>query len=344
MNLFNTRIWVVGATGLVGRAILDILLKEWKVSPSLIECAASPKKENSRFEYADHIFTLRSAQTGMFSTMSPAGQRHFVLLATETNISREWTDFIRNESKKESLITILDTSSAYRLEPKVPLIIPEINGHLLQNSSPSLIASPNCTTLGFLYGILPFWKQLAVKRIHVSTYQAASGVGHAALKALQHDLATQSCTSHEYFPFPLADNCIPQIGTLDHQGFSQEEAKVRQESQKILESQIPIHVTCARIPVGFGHSESVTLECQKPLTPQDINSIIKNDKDPNRVFMSPPYQSFSLHDVIHTHKVIVSRIRIQPDDPTFLHLWLAFDNIRMGAATNVCRILSAMLQ
>lgn len=340
MNLpSHTRLWVVGATGLVGRAILDILLKEWHVPQICIECVASPKKTHQPFEHHEHRFTLRSAEEGMFSDQ----EKHFVLLATDTQVSKEWVQFIKTESKTSTHITTIDSSSAYRLDPKVPLVIPEINGYLLQNK-PALITSPNCTTLGFLYGILPFWKHLKVKRILMSTYQAASGVGYAALQALNQDLATQTRTSQEYFPFPLAHNCIPQIGTFDSQGFSQEEVKVRAESQKILGTQIPIHVTCARIPVELGHSESVTLECAHPLTLQDIHTIINHNSDSHRIFASPPHQSRSLHDVLQSDNVAVSRVRIQPDDPTFLHLWLQFDNIRMGAATNICRILSAMLK
>jgi aspartate-semialdehyde dehydrogenase len=341
----NHRIWVVGATGLVGRAILDILLNEWKVSPQQVECLASPRRAGHEFNFEGHIFKLHAPQPVLFNE----SEHHFVLLATDAEISREWVQFISHTHIDHKItnhiphhVTIIDSSSAFRMTPEIPLIIAGINEAQLTPAN-HLVASPNCTTIGLLLGIHPFWKQLSVKRLFVSTYQAASGAGQRALEALASDLKSGGTDSNEYFPYPLANECIPEIGGFNDAGFTTEEMKVLQESHKILNTTIPIHVTCSRIPVAIGHSESVTLELAEPLTHESLTKVVQASTAPSVKISEPFSGSLPLQSVIHTDAVTLSRIRIHPTDPTFLHAWIQFDNIRIGAATNVCRIVQAMM-
>lgn len=335
----HTRIWVIGAMGLVGRAILDILLKEWQLPVTNIEAVGSESKSGSLFSYGGHDLTLKYYSPDMFAP----SERHVLLLATSSDVSTQWVGWVKDLAH----VSVIDASSAFRMRQDVPLVIPEHNAHVLEGTvlegKPRLVASPNCTTIGFLVGIAAFWKHFDVRRIHVCTYQSASGAGYPAYSALEQDLREGTRKSAEFFRFPLSHNCIPQIGAFNDAGFTQEEEKIRLESHKILNTQVPIHVTCARVPVGMGHSESVTLEVGEPLTQSKIKSAIEQASDPDRVFASPLYDARSLHEVINTNKVIVSRVRIQPEDPQLLHLWIQFDNIRIGAATNVCRILAKML-
>jgi aspartate-semialdehyde dehydrogenase len=335
----NTRIWVVGATGLVGRHILDILLTEWKIAARLIRPVASPKRVGHPFHHTQASFVLQGLEP---ETWEPQFD-HWVLLATEADVSRQWVETLLPLNHLK--VTLIDASSAYRLNPEVPLIIPELNGKQLDlEPRPRIIASPNCATIGLLLGISPFWKAGGVRRLFVSSYQAASGAGFLARQSLAEDHKHETEKSGVYFPFPLANNCIPQIGAFKDHGYCQEELKVVAESHKILRSPLPIHVTTARIPVANGHSESVTLEYEHPLSHEQVQTVIAQHAHPDIRFANPLHSSTSLGEIQNTNRVLVSRVRIHPDDPCYLHCWIQFDNLRVGAATNVCRILGRMIR
>lgn len=306
----NNKKWktaIVGA-GLVGEKLEEILYER-----------KFPMERLSFFSRARDVRTVN----GREYMIQEVGPRSFhdidlVLLAGpegEAGVAQGY----RSIMEKEGCI-IIDNGSDYRLDPKVPLIIPEINGHLLEDWDGQFIASPNCTTTGVLMALAPLHQAFGLMRVVCSTYQAWSGAGRAALAA--------------FYNNPGLGKAIPVIGDILAIGETSEEAKMRNESQKILGiKELAISTTCVRIPVGNGHGASLDILLTNGFSEDGVRKVLRE---------AP---GVALEDEDHTpDDVIVSRLRRCPVHSNVLKLWLVVDNLRKGAALNVVQIAEEVIK
>ena len=236
---------------------------------------------------------------------------------------------------------LVDESAAHRMRNDVPLVIPEVNPQAIHRHR-GIIASPNCSTTQLAMCLKPILDTWGIRRVVVSTYQAASGAGQAAERELRDGsqalLSDQAC-QNTVFEHPLPFNLWPKIGSLDHDGFSSEELKMVRETRKILESpQLSMIVTCVRVPVFNGHSETVVVETERPATAAELKTLLHNSAGITVVDGRHPPNLPNPRQCQDRDEVFVGRIRRDPSVPQGLAFWCVSDNLRKGAATNAVQI------
>lgn len=322
------RVGVVGATGVVGMEFLK-LLSEWKIKPSEIRCFASSQSAGkSVFDHPVEEITEDRLQ-GL----------DIVFFSSGEDVSSKWAPIVARLGG-----FAIDNSSAFRLNPEVPLVVPEVNGEVLQSlKKGAIIANPNCSTIQLVVALQPL-KKFGLKRVIVSSYQAVSGAGRDGLDQLAAERSGQPRTAPSPFVKEIDLNCIPQIGSFDAEGFSSEEQKIRKETKKILGlPDLQVSAFTVRVPVMNAHAESVwvTLESDPGLD-QVQKSLL--EFEPHLVFRGLQDGHFSQKEVSGQDPVFVSRLRKEPDMAATYSFWVVADNLKKGAALNGLQIAATLDQ
>ncbi len=321
----DLRVAVVGATGAVGEEFLRVLESRKFPIRDLVPLASSRSK-GRKVKFRGEEIPVQVLDQNSFKGIEIA------LFSAGAQRSK---DFAPLAVKSDAVV--VDNSSAFRMEPDVPLVVPEVNAHAIKNHR-GIIANPNCSTIIMVVGIHPIHRLSRIKRIVASTYQAASGAGAKAMDVLRREIAGET-VKDSVFPHRLAGNLIPRIDALLENGYTKEEMKMVNETLKIMElDPIPISATCVRVPVERAHSESVQITTEKPLTLDQIQASIREAPgvdllDEPKADHYPTPLSVSGKD-----DVVVGRIRIHPSEPNTYDLWIVGDQIRKGAALNAVQI------
>ncbi len=314
---------VVGASGCVGEAMLELLRESalGEEPPRLFGSARSagravPWKEGFELEIEE------------LNESADLSDIDVALFAASGDVARKWAPWFIDEG-----VAVVDNSSAFRLEPGVPLVIPEINGELV-SSAPAIIANPNCSTILLLLAIAPL-RALGPYRVIADTYQAVSGAGRGGLEALERERARGDFQEGNPFPFPIEGNLFPLIGEVGEDGMTSEERKMLDESRKILDwPDLRVHTTCVRVPVERCHSLAVTLVYPKEISRADAAALLQSAK--GTTYISDPSRPPLPGPLSRTHSVHVGRLRRTGE--RVLQLWVVGDQILKGAALNAMQI------
>ena len=330
------RVAVVGATGAVGREMMT-LLEELHFPVDEIHAVASRKSVGRDVEFGDRTLKCKDLETFDFSAVD------IVLMSAGGAVSRAWAERIGRHGP-----VVIDNSSVWRMDPDVPLIVPEVNPDAVDGfRKKNIIANPNCSTVQLVVALKPLHDAARIKRAVVSTYQSVSGAGKAGVDELWDQskaVFVLGPTEPRKFPKQIAFNVIPFIGAFREDGYTDEEAKMWMETHKILDPSIALTVTCVRVPVFVGHSESVTLEFESPLDEDEARELLREapgvvvvDKRDETGYVTPK-------EVQGEFGVYVSRIRRDPTVEHGLSLWVVSDNLRKGAALNAVQIAELLHQ
>lgn len=318
------RIAVVGATGEVGRTMVKVL-EEYKVVPSELRLYASRRSAGTTMKFGDReIIVEELTEEAMKKGFD------YALFSAGADVSRRFAPIAADHGT-----IVIDNSSAFRMVDGIPLVVPEVNGHLVDDYR-GIIANPNCSTIQMVLSLYTVHREFGLRKIVVSTYQAVSGAGRKAINELQKQMAGSEETS--VFPRKIFLNVIPQIGSFEESGFSTEELKMINETRKILDDPaIDVIPTTVRVPVLYGHSEAVYVETRKPFSSyEELREVM--EKAEHVKFVDDLVTPI---EVAGSDIVYVSRLRIL-DESRFV-FWNVADNIRVGAATNAVRILKRLL-
>jgi aspartate-semialdehyde dehydrogenase len=329
------RVAVVGATGAVGSMLLRVL-EERRFPVDGLRLLATARSAGRRVAFAGEELVVEEVGPGSF-----AGIDICFLAVPGAQASRELAPLAVRAGA-----TVIDKGSAFRMDPAVPLVVPEVNPEAVR-PGPGILASPNCTTIPLVLCLAPLRKAFGVRRVIVSTYQSASGTGQAGMEELR--TGAEAALRGEpvparVFPQPLAFNVVPQCDRFGEGGFTQEEWKLVRETRKILgDPDLAISATAVRVPVFVGHSESVYVETERPCDPQEARAVLA--AAPGVVVRDDPERGEypTARDVAGTDLAHVGRIRRDPWSQTGLHFWVVGDNLRKGAATNAVQIAEALI-
>ena len=330
------RVAVVGATGSVGREMLTIL-DEVKFPVDEIHAIASRKSIGVEVSFGDRIIKCQALDQFDFAKVD------IVLMSAGGKTSREWSPKIGKAGP-----VVIDNSSAWRMDPDVPLITPEVNPDAVAGfRKKNIIANPNCSTIQLVVALKPLHDAAKITRAVVSTYQSVSGAGKEGMDELwdqTKNVFVLGPTEPKKFPKQIAFNVIPFIGTFQEDGYTDEEAKMWRETHKMLDPSIKLTVTCVRVPVMVGHSESVNLEFERPLDADEAREILREAPGVMVVDKHEPTGYVTPKEVQGEFEVYVSRIRNDPTVPHGLNLWVVADNLRKGAALNAVQIAQLLHQ
>ncbi|MCQ4765459.1 aspartate-semialdehyde dehydrogenase [Cloacibacillus evryensis] len=330
------RVAVLGATGLVGREML-YTLEQRKFPVSELIPLASPRSAGKKVVFNGEEIGVRAVNEDSFKGVDIA------LFSAGGKTSKQWAPVAA-----ASGAVVIDNSSAWRMDPEVPLIVPEINaGDVSMAKNKGIIANPNCSTIQAVVVLYPLHKAAGLKYINISTYQSVAGTGKAAIESLR-DGAKAAIKGEEYgddvYPHNIAFNLLPHIGPFDEEGISEEEWKMVNESRKIMH--IPglrVSGITVRVPIFRCHGESVTAQFERPLSPAEAREILKNAPgvvvrdDPKNAEYPMPIETAGKDDVC------VGRIRRDTGLDNALAMWVVGDNLRKGAALNAVQIAEKLL-
>ncbi|MBM4205955.1 MAG: aspartate-semialdehyde dehydrogenase [Gammaproteobacteria bacterium] len=325
---------VVGATGAVGEAMIEIL-EERNFPVGKLYLLASERSEGKRLQFrGQHVkverldqFDFNKAKLGLFSAGGPI------------------SEIYAPKAGKAGCI-VVDNTSHFRMEKEIPLIVPEVNPHRLGDfRKHNIIANPNCSTIQMVVALKPIHDAVGITRINVATYQAVSGAGGGGVRELAGQttaiLNTKPVES-KVMPVQIAFNAIPQIADFLDNGYTKEEMKMVLETRKILEDDdIQVNPTCVRIPVFFGHSEAVHFETKKPISVADTRQLL--EKAPGVVMMEGNSYPTPALNAAGTDPVFVGRLRKDLSHPNGLSMWVVSDNVRKGAALNSVQVAELLL-
>jgi aspartate-semialdehyde dehydrogenase len=324
------RVAVVGATGNVGREMLNIL-EEVNFPVDKIHAIASRKSIGMEVNFGDQIVRCEDIAQFDFSRVD------LVLMSVSGTFSKEWSPKIAAAGP-----IVIDNSSAWRMDPDVPLIVPEVNPDDAEWASrKNIIANPNCSTVQLVVALKPLHDRARIKRVVVSTYQSVSGAGKEGMDELfdqTKNVFVLGATPPKKFPKQIAFNVIPFIGKFEDDGYTDEEQKMWNETHKMLDPAIKLTVTCVRVPVMVGHSEAVNIEFHEPLDEDEARDILR--ESPGLIVIDQPNDTgyMTPKEAQGEFPVFVSRIRNDPTVENGLNLWVVADNLRKGAALNAVQI------
>jgi aspartate-semialdehyde dehydrogenase len=325
---------VVGATGAVGEVLLDVLV-ERRFPVGELRALASERSAGKTVQFDGRDVPVAEARAEALDGAD------FVFFAATGTLSKD----LAPEAAKRNAVAI-DKSSTWRMDPRVPLVVPEVNPDALA-AHRGIVACPNCTTIGFVMALEPLRRAAGLKRVVVTTLQAVSGAGRPGIDELEGQVAAvargEKPVTHT-FPVPIAYNVIPLCESFRDDGYSTEEMKLFLETRKILAmDDLDISMTCVRVPVPVGHSATILVETERPLTPEAAREAlaafpgVRVVDDPSRnVFPTPA-------DVAGRDEVLVGRVRREIGSDR-LWLWQVADNLRKGAATNAVQIAEEMIR
>ncbi|MCB1057007.1 MAG: aspartate-semialdehyde dehydrogenase [Acidobacteria bacterium] len=330
------KVAVLGATGLVGRTLIR-MLEERAFPVSELVPLASARSAGASLRFGGQDVTVRVAEPDAFEGVD------LVLASAGGSVSRE----LLPTAAERGAVSI-DNTSAFRMDPEVPLVVPEVNAaRIADYETTGIIANPNCSTIQLVVVLKPLHDVLKVRRVLVSTYQSISGAGQRAvsemvdgLKGLGDDGSLPSGADPEAPAF----NALPKIGPFGDEGETQEETKMRVETPKILEANISVHATCVRVPVSSSHGEAVWLETERPVTPDVARELLRNA--PGVAVVDDPAAGLfpTSTGAAGRDPVQVGRIRRDPTSENGLALWISADNIRKGAALNAIQIAEHLVE
>ncbi|MDK1031670.1 MAG: aspartate-semialdehyde dehydrogenase [Planctomycetia bacterium] len=331
---------VVGATGAVGEAFRQVL-QDREFPYESIRFVASARSAGKRVMFAGKRYTVQELARGVFDGVDLA------LFSIPKDLSRKWAP-----RAVEAGAVVVDNSNAFRMEPDVPLVIPEVNPEDVANHK-GIIANPNCSTIGMVVALNPLHKVAGIKRVVVTTMQSVSGASReAVLECLAESRAVLAGKKYvrEIFPHQIAFNCLPQIpqaDAFDENGYTSEEMKLLHETRKIMHApQIRVTMTCVRVPVIVGHSEAVNIEFEKPLSADEAREILS--AAPGVVVQDDPSKEIYplATEVEGKDETYVGRIRqdFTIPDNRGLNIWVVTDNLRKGAATNAVQIAELLIK
>jgi aspartate-semialdehyde dehydrogenase len=327
--MMKNSIAIVGATGMVGRVMLEVLF-ERGFSADQIYLAASERSAGKSFQFKGHDFTLLSVEQVLKSGID------YALFSAGGDVSRQWAKTFADEG-----ITVIDNSSAWRMDPEVKLIIPEVNGNLLELED-RLIANPNCSTIQLLMVLAPLHELFPIKRVVVSTYQSVTGTGQKAVDQMAFERRGEE--GEKIYPHPIDLNLLPHCDFFSEDGYTEEEKKLVRETEKILSTAIPLTATAVRVPVKGGHSESVNVEFEGPFEISDVRAILESAPG-IQVCDDPENSVYPMPLLAHNKdEVLVGRIRRDNSQVNSLNLFIVADNLRKGAATNTIQIMEHLIR
>ena len=318
------KVAVFGATGMVGTVMLKVLAEQ-KFHISTLIPVASKRSIGKEITYQGKAYPIVSMQDAVDAKPDIA------LFSAGGNTSLEWAP------KFEAVgTTVIDNSSAWRMDHSKKLVVPEINANEL-TATDKIIANPNCSTIQMVLTLAPLHKKYKIKRIVVSTYQSISGTGVKAVQQLENEYAGEK--GEMAYPYPIHKNALPHCDVFEENGYTKEEMKLVRETQKILNDKtIAITATAVRIPVVGGHSESVNIEFENDFDVTEVRKILH--ESPGIVVQDNPDVNVYPMPIYAEGKddVFVGRIRRDGSQPNSLNMWIVADNLRKGAATNAVQI------
>lgn len=321
---------VVGATGMVGRTMMKVL-EERNFPVTHLIPAASQKSVGKELIFKGKPVKVVSVMEAV------EAKPEFAIFSAGASVSKEWAPaFARNGT------VVIDNSSAWRMDKNVPLIVPEINSHVLKKGD-RIIANPNCSTIQMVMALAPLHRKYKIKRLVIATYQSVTGTGVKAVTQMENE--RNGIKGEMAYAHPIDMNCFPHGGTFQPDGYTTEEQKLVDETRKILEDQtIQVTATVVRIPVVGGHSEAVNVEFEKDFNIDDVR-ILLSQFPGVVVYDNPSENKYPMPILSHNRdEVFVGRIRRDLSREKCLNLWIVSDNIRKGAATNAIQIAEYMVE
>jgi len=329
------RVAIVGATGMVGQEFIKVL-EQRNFPIEYIELLASDRSAGKKLFFSHQEVEVKETTPESFKGIDIA------LFSAGAEISRYFSPIAA-----QSGAVVVDNSSAFRMDSRVPLVVPEINPEDIKKHN-GIIANPNCSTIQMVMALYPLHRVNPIKRIVVTTFQAVSGTGSAAVGELttqaKQVLNGQATIPHVY-PHQIAFNVLPEIDVFLDNAYTKEEWKMVEETRKIMHADdIAISATCARVPVFIGHSEAINVEFSRPMSPDEARRIltqapgVKLLDDPAISLYPQPWSSAG------TDEVFVGRIRRDASHPNGLVMWVVADNLRKGAALNTIQIAEEMIE
>lgn len=328
------RVAVVGATGAVGETMLEILA-ERKFPVSEVAALASERSVGREVSFGRKSLVVDDLATFDFSGWD------FALFSAGGSVSAKHAP-----RAAKAGCTVIDNTSHFRLDPNVPLVVPEVNGVILDGwTGGAIIANPNCSTIQMLVAIAPIYRRYGIERINVATYQSVSGAGKSAME----ELGRQSVDRFNFrepepkaFKAPIAFNVIAEIDVLEDNGYTKEEMKMHRETRKILnDEEIAVNATAVRVPVFMGHGEAVHLETRGPFELDDVRELLSTA--PGVQLLDVPERVTPLTHAAGKDEVYVGRLRRDLSHPHGLNLWVVADNVRKGAALNAVQIAEYLI-
>jgi aspartate-semialdehyde dehydrogenase len=333
------KVAIVGATGNVGREMLNILA-EREFPADEVYAIASRKSVGMEVSYGDKILKCKDLNQFDFSKID------FCIMSAGSSVSKDWSPRIGAMG-----CIVIDNSSCWRYDQDVPLIVPEVNAHVLteymaKNTRKNIIANPNCSTAQMVVALKPLHDVAKIKRVVVATYQSVSGAGKEGLDELWNQtkgiFVTDSPTPKK-FTKQIAFNVIPHIDVFMDSGDTKEEWKMVVETKKILDPKIKVTATCVRVPVFVGHSEAINIEFENPISADEARDLLREapgcmviDKRENGGYMTPV-------ECVGDYATFISRIREDSTIENGLNIWVVSDNLRKGAALNAVQIAESLI-
>ena len=324
---------IVGSTGNVGRKTLEVLQQK-NLNIDNLYLVASPNSAGKQLEFNGKKYSIENLETYDFS------KAKITFFAAGGKISEQYAE------KAAKHTTVIDNSSYFRMDPDVPLIVPQVNAKDIQNMKKNIIANPNCSTAQLVLALKPLHDLFRIKRVIVSTYQSVSGGGKAPMDELLQQtkmyLENKEIKSKN-FTKQIAFNIIPHIDDFSEDGYTKEELKMTNETKKILDARIELSATCVRIPVLVSHSESVNIEFEQEFSLEKIKDVLNNapgcsviDKRENGGYVTPI-------EATGKNETFISRIREDKTKKNCLNLWIVSDNLLRGAALNSVEIAEVII-
>lgn len=319
---------ILGATGAVGRTMLRVV-EERRLPVERLTLLASERSAGSVVPWGGREWTVGVAEPGAFRGVD------FALFSAGADRSRQWAPVAADEGA-----VVVDNSSAWRMDPEVPLVVPEVNLHAAGNRPKGIVANPNCSTIQMVVALRAVHDAFEARRVVATTFQSVSGAGETGRTALRAELEGGRA---EDSPFArlIAGNAVPRIGDFDADGWTGEERKMMNETRKILDLPgLPVTATCVRVPVEVGHSVQVMVETGRDLTLEGALRAL--EAFPGVVLAREPDAFPTPLETAGRDEVFVGRVRVDPDFPRALHFWVVADNLRKGAATNAVQIVEGL--
>jgi len=329
------KVAVVGATGNVGREMLDILA-ERNFPADEVVAVASRRSQGVECSFGDKTLKVKALDHFDFSDVD------ICLMSAGGAVSKEWSPKIAAQGA-----VVIDNSSAWRMDPDVPLIVPEVNADAVAGfSKKNIIANPNCSTVQLVVALKPLHDRAKIKRVVVATYQSVSGAGKEAMDELfsqSKAVFTLDEVEAKKFSKRIAFNVIPQIEVFMEDGYTKEEWKMVVETKKILDPKIKLTATCVRVPVFVGHSEAVNIEFEQPITADEAREILRNAPGCLVIDKREPGGYVTPYECVGEDATYISRIREDATIENGLQMWVVSDNLRKGAALNAIQIAECLI-
>ncbi len=329
------KVAVVGATGNVGREMLQVLAERAFPADEVV-ALASRRSQGVEVSYGDKTLKVKALEHFDFSDVD------LCLMSAGSTVSKEWSPKIAAAGA-----VVIDNSSCWRYDADVPLIVPEVNADAAAGfRKKGIIANPNCSTAQLVVALKPLHDKARIKRVVVSTYQSVSGAGKDAMDELfaqTRSVFVSDPIEAKKFPKRIAFNLIPHIDVFMDDGFTKEEWKMVVETKKILDPKIKLVATCVRVPVFIGHSEAVNIEFENPISADEARDILRNAPGCLVIDKREPGGYVTPYECVGEDATYISRVREDPTVDNGLVLWVVSDNLRKGAALNAVQIAECLI-